>query len=330
MKIVVTGGGGFLGRRVARGLLERNAFAGPGGRAVPIERLVLFDAAPPAPGLPADVRVETVTGDIGDAALLRSVVTPDTGALFHLAAVVSAGAEADFDLGLRVNLDGTRAVLEAARALGTCPRVVFASSIAVYGGDMPPVVDDGTALVPQTSYGAQKAIGELLVADYARRGFVDGRTVRLPTVVVRPGRPNKAASTWASSILREPLQGETAVCPVEPDQEMYMISPRRAAAALLRAAELPAEAWAGGRTVVLPGITRSVRDMLAALARVAGPAVAARVRFEPDADIRRIISGWAARVDARRGLAMGFEPDESLEAMIRAFIDDELGGRFVA
>src|SRR5215471_10882877 len=194
MRVVITGGCGFLGRRVALQLLRRDD----------VDELVLFDNAPPALPLPEDKRVTLVTGDIAERAAVRRVISAGTDAVFHLAAVVSGQAEADTDLGYRVNLDGTRAVLDACRALGTCPRVVFASSLAVYGGTLPPEVGDETPLTPQTSYGAQKAIGELLVNDYSRKGFVDGRAVRLPTVVVRPGRPNRAASTFASSIIREP------------------------------------------------------------------------------------------------------------------------------
>ncbi len=199
MRIVITGGCGFLGRRLALTLLERGSNLGS------IDELVLFDNAPSALPLPDDKRVTLATGDIADRETVRRLLAPGAGVVFHLAAVVSGQAEADPDLGYRVNLDGTRAVLDACRALGTCPRLVFASSLAVYGGALPPSVGDDTPLTPQSSYGTQKAIGELLVNDYSRKGFVDGRALRLPTVVVRPGRPNRAASTFASSIIREPL-----------------------------------------------------------------------------------------------------------------------------
>src|SRR5215471_7423721 len=228
MRIVITGGCGFLGRRVASKLLERDD----------VDKLILFDNAPPALPLPKDKRLRLVTGDIADPDAVRGAITEGTAAVFHLAAVVSGQAEADTDLGYRVNLDGTRAVLDACRALGTCPRVVFASSLAVYGGALPPEVGDDTPLTPQTSYGTQKAIGELLVNDHSRKGFIDGRAVRLPTVVVRPGRPNRAASTFASSIIREPLSGKDAVCPVSPDTIMALASPRRIAAGLLHALDL--------------------------------------------------------------------------------------------
>ena len=217
MRVVVTGGCGFLGRRVALRLLERDG----------IDELVLFDNAPSALPLPEDHRLRLVTGDIADRAAVRHVIAPGTDSVFHLAAVISGQAESDTDLGYRVNLDGTRAVLDACRALGTCPRVIFASSLAVYGGELPPMVGDATPLTPQTSYGTQKAIGELLVNDYSRKRFIDGRAVRLPTVVVRPGLPNRAASTFVSSIIREPLSEREAICPVLPDTVMALASPRR-------------------------------------------------------------------------------------------------------
>src|SRR5262249_3915349 len=243
MRIVITGGCGFLGRRVVLKLLEREG----------IDELVLFDNAPSALPLPKDKRLRLVTGDIADRAAVRHLISPGTDSVFHLAAVVSAQAEANTDLGYRVNLDGTRAVLDACRALGTCPRVIFASSLAVYGGAMPPTVGDDTPLRPQTSYGTQKAIGELLVNDYSRKGCVAGRALRLPTVVVRPGRPNRAASTFASSIIREPLSGRAAVCPVSPDTVMALASPRRVVGGIVRALDLPAAALGTNRSLQLPG-----------------------------------------------------------------------------
>src|SRR5499427_3392034 len=248
MRVVVTGGCGFLGHRVALQLLERDG----------VDELVLFDNAPSALPLPEDHRLRLVTGDIAHPDAVRGAITEGTGSVFHLAAVVSGQAEADTDLGYRVNLDGTRAMLEACRALGTCPRVVFASSLAVYGGALPPSVGDDTPLTPQTSYGTQKAIGELLVNDYSRKGFVDGRALRLPTVVVRPGRPNRAASTFASSIIREPLAGQESVCPVSPETVMALASPRGIVEGLLRANELPVDALGASRSLQLPGFSVTV------------------------------------------------------------------------
>src|SRR5580704_5276817 len=233
MRIVITGGCGFLGRRVAMRLLEQGCGLGA------VDELVLFDNAAPALPLPDDKRIRLVTGDIADRATVGALIAPGTDAVFHLAAIVSGQAEADTDLGYRVNLDGTRAVLDACRALGTAPRVIFASSLAVYGGVLPPAVGDDTPLTPQTSYGTQKAIGEVLVNDFSRKGFIDGRVLRLPTVVVRPGLPNRAASTFASSIIREPLSGKDAVCPVSPDTVMALASPRRIVASLAHALDIP-------------------------------------------------------------------------------------------
>ncbi len=328
MKIVITGGAGFIGRRLALKLLEKNDLDFGRGQGAP-DKIVAFDVGEPDPPFPDDPRLEMVTGDVSDPDQLRALITPDTDAVFHLAAVVSAGAEADFDLGMRVNLGGTRAVVDVCRELGTAPRIVFASSVAVFGGDVPDVIRDDTHLTPQTSYGAQKAAGELLINDYRRKGFLDGRALRLPTVVVRPGKPNKAASTFASSIIREPLQGQPVDCPVSPDQPMWLLSPRRVVDAFIRAAELPAEAWGPSRAVSIPGITHTVREMLDALTGIAGKTVSDRVNFKPDPDIQKIVSGWPMRFAAERGKALGFETDGSMEEIIHGFIEDELGGEFV-
>jgi nucleoside-diphosphate-sugar epimerase len=314
VRIVITGGCGFLGRRVAVKLLERRD----------IDELVLFDNAPSTLPLPEDPRLRLVTGDIAERKTVRGVITPGTGAVFHLAAVVSGEAEANTDLGYRVNLDGTRAVLEACRALGSCPRVVFASSLAVYGGELPPVVGDDTALAPQTSYGTQKAIGELLVNDYSRKGFVDGRAVRLPTVVVRPGRPNRAASTFASSMIREPLSGRAAVCPVSPDTVMALASPRRIVAGLLRAHDLSGDAFGTSRSLQLPGFSVAVGEVAAAVRRASGEEAYARIRWELDPQIQQIISGWPQALAAPRAEVLGFSADTGIDEVVRAFVEDDL------
>ena len=314
MRVVVTGGCGFLGRRVALRLLERRD----------VEELVLFDNAPLTLPLPEDPRLRLVTGNIADGETVRRVISPGTRSVFHLAAVVSGEAEADTDLGYRVNLDGTRMVLDACRALGTCPRLVFASSLAVYGGTLPPAVGDDTPLTPQTSYGAQKSIGELLVNDYSRKGFVDGRALRLPTVVVRPGRPNRAASTFASSMIREPLSGREAVCPVSPETVMALASPRRVVEALLHAHDLPGNAFGTSRSLQLPGFSVAVGEMAAAVRRAGGEEAYARIRWEPDPLIQRIISGWPAALAAPRAKALGFSADAGIDEVVQAFIEDDL------
>jgi D-erythronate 2-dehydrogenase len=318
MRIVITGGCGFLGRRLALLLLERGSSLGS------IDELVLFDNAPSALPLPSDPRLKIVTGDIADRETVTKMLMPGTAAVFHLAAVVSGQAEADIDLGYRVNLDGTRTVLEACRALGTCPRLVFASSLAVYGGELPPSVGDDTPLRPQTSYGTQKAIGELLVGDYSRKGFVDGRALRLPTVVVRPGLPNRAASTFASSIIREPLAGKEAVCPVSPDLVMALASPRRVVAALHRAHELPGEALGANRSLQLPGFSVSVGEMVEAVRRAGGPEAHGRIRWQHDPQIEAIVASWPQVLAAPRATALGFTADADINEAVLAFIEDDL------
>jgi len=318
MRIVITGGCGFLGRRLALLLLERGSSLGS------IDELALFDNAPLALPLPNDPRLKMVTGDIADRETVTKMLIPGAAAVFHLAAVVSGQAEADPDLGYRVNLDGTRAVLDACRALGTCPRLVFASSLAVYGGELPPAVGDDTPLRPQTSYGTQKAIGELLVGDYSRKGFVDGRALRLPTVVVRPGLPNRAASTFASSLIREPLAGKEAVCPVSPDLVMAVASPRRVVAALHRAHELPGEALGANRSLQLPGFSVSVGDMVEAVRRAGGAAAHARIRWQHDPQIEAIVASWPQALAAPRATALGFTADADIDEAVQAFIEDDL------
>jgi nucleoside-diphosphate-sugar epimerase len=238
---------------------------------------------------------------------------------------VSAQAEADFDLGMRVNLDATRTLLDTCRGLRHPPRLVATSSVAVYGGALPDPVTDDTAVRPQSSYGAQKAMLELLVSDYARRGFVDGRVLRLPTVSVRPGKPNRAASAFASGIVREPLAGVEAVCPVTPDTRVWLLSPRRAVEGLVLGHELDAAALGGVRTVNLPGLSVTAAEMVAALAEVGGAAAAARVRWEPDPLVQRIVGSWPARWDPTRALALGFRGDPDFASVIRAYLADEPG-----
>jgi nucleoside-diphosphate-sugar epimerase len=314
VRVVVTGGCGFLGRRLAYRLLARDDVA----------ELVLFDNAAPALPLPEDRRVRLVTGDIADRKALSHVIAAGTDAVFHLAAIVSAAAEADTDLGYRVNLDGTRAVLDACRALGTGPRFIFASSLAVYGGQLPETVGEDTPLNPQSSYGTQKAIGELLVNDYTRKGFIDGRALRLPTVVVRPGRPNRAASTFASSMIRDPLTGHEAVCPVSPETIMALASPRRIIAALVHALDLPGEALGSNRALQLPGYSVSVAEMAEAVRRAGGAAAYARIRWQHDPAIAAIIEGWPRALAAARAAALGFAADAGIDEAIAAFIEDDL------
>ena len=320
MKILITGGGGFLGFRLARALLARGDL---GGR--PIASITLLDGAFPPAALETrqDTKMRAVTGDVSDPKVIASVCTPDTAAVFHLAAVVSGAAEADFDLGMRVNLKGMELLLEQMRRCAQPPRLVYTSSVAAFGGSLPPVLDDSTIANPQTSYGAQKVIGEYLVSDYSRKGFIDGRSLRLPTIVVRAGKPNAAASSFASGILREPLNGVVAECPVGPETGVWLLSPRRVVEAFIHAWELPPAAWGTQRWLNLPGITASVAQMVEALRRVAGDAVAKRVVYKADARIQTIVKTWPVNFRTPRALAMGFRPDPDVDSVIRDYIADE-------
>ena len=325
MNVVITGGAGFIGRRLARALLGRGSLTGPAGPAQRIERLTLVDvtSAPPLP----DPRVREVTGDIADGAFLNGIIDGETTSVFHLAAIVSGMAEADFDLGMRVNLDATRALLEICRARGHAPRVVFSSSVAVFGGALPEVVPEGTAVNPQSSYGTQKAIGELLINDYSRRGFIDGRSLRLPTISVRPGRPNAALSSFASGIIREPLNGEPAICPVNADARMWLLSPARVIDCLIHAHELDASALGTDRTLALPGLSITAGEMVASLERVAGPEIVARIRWAPEERVALMVATWPGAIETTRARELGFRADDSFDSIIRQYMDDELGSR---
>ena len=317
MKIVITGGGGFIGFKLAKALLARGTLA-----AEKIARLTLVDQAFPA-DLPTDPRLATLAGDISDPSFAARSIEPDTASIFHLAAVVSGAAEADFDLGMRVNLKGMQNVLDQARRCARPPRLVFASSVAAFGGQLPHVLDDSTTPAPQTSYGSQKVIGEYLVSDFSRKGYVDGRSLRLPTIVVRPGKANAAASSFASAAVREPLAGVAYECPLPPETGVWLLSPRRVVEAFMHAHDLPDAKWGSNRVVNLPGITVTVAAMIEAMAEIAGAQTAKRVAFEPDARIEAIVRTWPVRFATPRALAMGFKPDPDIDTVIRDYIADE-------
>jgi D-erythronate 2-dehydrogenase len=321
MKVLITGGAGFLGQRLARELLARGSLKDAHGKPQPLTELVLLDVVRAADF--GDSRVRSEVGDIAQSSVLESAIDAQTEAIFHLAAIVSGQAEADFDLGMRINLDAARLLLETCRQRGHRPRVLFTSSVAVYGGDLPDVVQNDTALNPQSSYGAQKAIAELLLNDYARRGFVDGRVLRLPTISVRPGKPNAAASSFASGIIREPLNGEAAVCPVAGSTRLWLLSPRKAIDSLIAGMEIGAAQLGNQRVLNMPGISVSVDEMVAALREVAGDPVAQRIVWEPDERIEKIVGSWPGRWDTARAEQLGLSGDRTFADVIRAYLEDE-------
>jgi len=338
VNVVITGGAGFLGSRLARELLAAGSLDVAGAGPRPLSGITLIDQVPVPADLAADTRVTVIQGSLGE--LLDPAGPADPGGLggpggpggplagaeviFHLAAAVSGECEADFDLGVRANLRATESLLASCRALGTYPVVVFSSSLAVFGGSgehpLPPVIDDHTLPNPQTSYGIQKVIGEQLLADYTRKGFLNGRAVRLMTVCVRPGRPNAAASGFFSGIIREPLAGQRAICPVDPGTEVALASPAKAVAALLCAATASDSAWGGRTAVTMPALSITVADMAAALAEVAGPQVSALIDWIPDPAVAQIVASWPARVRAERAIRLGLTPDPDFGSVIRTHI----------
>jgi nucleoside-diphosphate-sugar epimerase len=320
MKIVVTGAAGFLGRRLIRALLARGELSGPTGQSHCIEKISAFDVVP-LEGID-DPRVESFAGDIADPGQIERLIDVNTTSVFHLAAIVSGQAEQDFDLGMRINFDATRALLERIRALGTQARFVMTSSVAVFGGSLPPTVPDTQVWSPQSSYGTEKALADLLLTDYSRRGFVDGRSLRMPTVVVRPGKPNRAASSFASGIIREPVNGVDAICPVAPETLLWLMSPARAIDNLLHGHEVPKDKLTLGRVINMPGLSVTVEEMLASLRRIAGDEVAGRVRFERDPAIERIVNSWPGNFSADYARALGFVFDADFDGVVHAFIED--------
>jgi nucleoside-diphosphate-sugar epimerase len=324
MHILITGAAGMIGRKLTARLVRDGALNGR-----TIETLTLADVV--APERPAGFagRAQLVAGDLAAHGEAARVVAGRPDVIFHLAAVVSGEAEADFEKGYRVNFDGTRALLDAVRARGDGyrPRLVFTSSIAVFGAPFPPAIPDEFHLTPLTSYGTQKAMCELLLGDHTRRGLVDGVAIRLPTIVVRPGKPNLAASGFFSGIIREPLAGQEAVLPVDEGVRHWHASPRAAVGFLVHAAGLPAAALGPRIALTMPGVCCTVGEQIAALARVAGEKVAARIRREPDPTIMRIVGGWPSRFDARRAVALGFKSEDSFDEIIRIHVEDELAGK---
>jgi nucleoside-diphosphate-sugar epimerase len=325
MHILIIGAAGMVGRKLAHALIAAGELGGE-----PISTLTLADVVPPAlTSAPFHVSALSVDLSLPGAAETLVAMRPDV--IFHLAAIVSGEAEADFDRGYAINLDGTRFLLEAIRQQGLvapwCPRLVFTSSIAVFGMPLPSAIPDDMAQTPLTSYGTQKAICELLLADYSRRGFLDGLGIRLPTIVVRPGAPNKAASGFFSGIIREPLNGLEAVLPVDDSVRHRFASPRSAVGFLLHAASIDTAPLGQRRNLTMPGLSATIAEELAALERFGGKSATALIRRVPDETIARIVAGWPQNFDASRALSLGFVAEASFDDIVRAHIEDELGGR---
>ncbi len=326
MHIVITGGAGFLGVRLARTLLQQGELRLAGTAPRPLTRLTLVDRAQPPADLAADARVRAVVGDLVDLLQTQaaSVVPADAQAVVHLASAVSGECEADFDLGMRSNLQAGQLLLERCRALGSAPVFVFSSSLAVFGNTpelpLPAVITDTTLPTPQGSYGIQKFICEQLVADYTRKSFLRGRNVRLMTVSVRPGRPNGAASSFLSGMLREPLAGVRSTCPVPPDTPVALASPARTLEGLLRALQTSDAEWGPRIGMNLPALTTTPAQMAAALEKVAGPAAAALIDWVVDPAVARIVTSWPSRIDAARARALGLLPDTDFETIVRDYV----------
>jgi len=326
MNIVITGGAGFLGVRLARTLLQHGSLSLGGAPAQTIQQLTLVDRVAPPADLRADPRVRVVEGDLVDLleGSTQQVVPQDAAAVVHLASAVSGECEANFDLGMRSNLRAGMLLLERCRALGTQPLLVFSSSLAVFGSTaeqpLPEVVTDTTLPTPQNSYGIQKFVLEQLVADYTRKGFLRGRNVRLMTVSVRPGRPNGAASSFLSGMIREPLAGERSTCPVPPDTLVALSSPARTVEGLIRALQTGDQEWGPRTALNLPALTTTPAQMAAALEKVAGPAAASLIDWRPDPAIARIITSWPARTDSARARALGLVADADFETIVRDYV----------
>ena len=322
MRVVILGGGGFLGSRLAKELIEK------GGLALgSIEHMTLVDRAFPGGRLP-DARVEHIEGDFSDETIMRNILHQRPDVIFHLAAIVSGEAEKNLDLGMSVNFHASLQILELCRQLDVRPRIVFSSSCGVFGGDVTRVITDETAPKPRSSYGTEKAMVELLMNDYSRRGFVDARSLRLPTIAVRPGKPNAATSSFISAIIREPLKGERATYPVPAEAEFWILSPKRVIGNFIHAANIDEKLLGDDRMINLPGLTVSVGEMINSLEQITGPEVTALISYEPDAFLQSIVLTWPPHFNTARADKLGFAGDASVEEIIRSYIEEERVGKY--
>ena len=328
MNILITGGAGFVGQRVAMECLRRGHLELDGTPSADIENIILTDNADPPfwhEGLRENSKVTTSFGDISDEAYVKSLFDQEIHCVFHLASIVSGHGETDFDLAMRVNLDGTRYLFEAIRAQENNASVVFTSSMASFGGDqMPETIDDNTKQTPRTTYGVTKAIGELLINDYSRKGFFDGRSARLPTVIVRPGKPNLAASSFVSGLFREPLNGEDCVIPVDPSQLMPVLGYRSIANGIIKLAEIPAETLGTDRGVGLPAFNATVQELMDSLHNAVGNRHLGEHVMKRDSAIATICAGWPKKADTSRAQELGLPMENSLEEIIAHYIEDYL------
>ncbi|MFN8392881.1 MAG: D-erythronate dehydrogenase [Bdellovibrionota bacterium] len=324
--VLILGAAGMLGRKVTERLLADRVIGGEN-----VERLVLQDVVPPSAPNHRDIEIEVRCSDLSRSGEAEKLIAARPNYIIHLAAVVSGEAEADFEKGYTINLDGTRSLFEAIRQAGDSyrPRLVFTSSAAVFGAPYPEIIEDDFLAAPLTSYGTQKAMCELLLSDYTRRGFFEGVGIRLPTICVRPGAPNKAASGFFSNIIREPLAGNDAILPVSADVRHCFASPRSAVGFVMRAAAIESEMIGVRRNLSMPSLSATVEQQIESLRRIAGERVAARIRVQPDPSIQRIVAGWPQRFNANRACKLGFTAESSFDEIIRAHIDDELNGEFV-
>ncbi len=322
MRIMVTGACGFLGAKLITEILDRGSLVGSEEDSVPISQILATDILPQPAGLPEDDRIVYRSGDLANPEFVGSLFSEPSQSIFHLASLVSGGAEQDFDAGMKANLAGTMHILDAARRTGIRPRLVFTSSIAAYGGDLPSMISDEQQLTPESSYGIQKAIGELLVNDYTRKGYINGRSLRLPIIAVRPGSANSATSSWASAIVREPLNGVAYACAVAPEDRGFLLSPRKAIDGLILGHNSPDHVWGRDRSVMMSGLSCTAGELVEALGRVAGASVSQLVSWHPDPFVRRIITSWPTRFSLQKATRIGLSADASIDSIVSQYIED--------